>query len=144
MSSLDPSRSLSVLVVDDELYLREELAVALEMEGFVVNSVGSYDDAHQALLSAWEPNGPRLDVVTVDLGLGGENGLQVIEDVASLWPKGNGPIVICLTGNYQVSTIKLAMGLGAVGYLTKPCSLKSITEKIFECLAERGLCDSVE
>ena len=80
----------------------------------------------------------------MDLGLGGENGLQLIEDVEWLWPQGDGPIVICLTGNYQDSTVKLAIGLGAAGYLRKPCSIQDITEKIFECLTERGLCDGVE
>jgi CheY-like chemotaxis protein len=78
-----------------------------------------------------------LDAVIVDIRLGGVSGLLLMDDIEALWPTRKGPVVVYLSGIHAVDVRQAALAQGAVGYLTKPSSIKDITRCILDGLNDR-------
>src|SRR5690625_7127162 len=64
-----------------------------------------------------------LDYALLDLKVGRESSLEFIAEIKQTHP--NAPIVL-ITGYGSIATAVQAMKLGAVNYLTKPCSVEQI------------------
>lgn len=106
-----------LLLVDDDEIFRAVLARALERRGFQVQAA---DSPAQALpLARQYP--PRYAVV--DLRLGDESGLGLIETLHALNPQTR---IVMLTGYASIATAVEAIKLGAVHYLTKPADPEEI------------------
>jgi DNA-binding NtrC family response regulator len=74
------AKRLNILLVDDDLSVRQSLTHALTSENFhVVPVAGSQD----AIRSAGET---PIDVVLLDLNLGDESGWDTYEQLRRLWP----------------------------------------------------------
>jgi DNA-binding response OmpR family regulator len=128
---------LRVLIVDDEPEVRDQLASGLEFIGFSVCSAANYQEARDILLKAKASDQFGFDAVCLDLRIGALSGLRLLEDVKSLWPVAERPVVICVTGDYSGETLKGALESGASGYLTKPYVFKALVQAIQEALARR-------
>ena len=107
----------SVLVVDDDDSLREQLARAFAARGFAVRSAATAEAAIE--LAADES--PELAVV--DLRIGADNGLALVRDLLRV---DDTTRVIVLTGYGSIATAVKAMRLGAVDYLNKPADLDDL------------------
>lgn len=70
----------SILVLDDDIYVRESLLISLEDEGFEVFGAESSEHA----LIFLEDN--QIDMVIVDLRLPGMNGTEFINSASVKWP----------------------------------------------------------
>lgn len=103
--------SNGLLLVDDDAVFREVLARALERRGFAVSSAGDPKTALEAGRQF------ALDFAVVDLCLGSESGLALIEHLLALNPSMR---IVVLTGYASVATAVEAIKLGAKHYLTKP------------------------
>lgn len=101
----------SVLIVDDESYVRDSLATVLERHGFEVRTAESGDRA----LAEHELEG--LDVLVTDLKMPGMDGSELLAEVVEREP--NLPVVV-LTGHGTVSSAVECMRAGAAEYLLKP------------------------
>lgn len=101
-----------VLIVDDSPVLRIMLSEMLKTLGHTV--VGEADSAAGGL-KAFRDKKP--DVVTLDVSLPDENGLQVLEKLRKIDPSAK---VIIVTGNDQKAVEDKAMSLRALGVLHKP------------------------
>ena len=101
----------SVLIVDDESYVRDSLATVLERHGFDVRTAESGDRA----LAEHELEG--LDVLVTDLKMPGMDGSELLTEVVEREP--NLPVVV-LTGHGTVSSAVECMRAGAAEYLLKP------------------------
>ncbi len=99
-----------ILIVDDEAGVRESLRMVLK-EAYDSVAVASGADALEALAS-----GP-FDVVLLDIVMPGMDGLELLEEVRSRYPR---VPVIMLTATKTVKTAVGAMKLGAFDYVTKP------------------------
>lgn len=108
---------LQVLVVDDDVRLRERLGRALVERGFVVHATA--DHAGAMTVAA----GHRLDRAIVDLRMPGPHGLAVVKDLLAVQPHVE---VVVVTGYGSIATAVEAMRLGARDYLTKPCHADQI------------------
>ncbi|WP_419782025.1 response regulator [Maridesulfovibrio sp.] len=73
--------SHSILVLDDDVHVRESLAIGLEDEDFDVYEAGSSEEALSFL------NGQKVDLVVVDLRLPGMNGTDFINEARQRWPE---------------------------------------------------------
>jgi len=104
-------REATVLLVEDEEYIRENLSEILEMNGFKVTTAAN----GEAGLDAMKAN--PSDIVLTDLKLPGISGIDVVSAVKSMSP--NTPCII-LTGYASVETAVEAMRVGAFTYLKKP------------------------
>jgi DNA-binding NarL/FixJ family response regulator len=121
----DPIR---ILLVDDHAIIREGLRDLIRSRPgmVVVGDAGTRAEALAAALSQ------RPDVVVLDLDLGGESGLDVLEDLQESVPAAS---VIILTGGRDVEQRDRAMELGAKGVVLKEkgaTELLSAIEKVHD------------
>lgn len=102
---------MRVAVIEDDVYLRDELIQTLQKKGYEVWGVTSFANAGQALLEE-EP-----DLVILDVNLPGKSGYELCK-----WLKARAsfPILI-LTARDTLSDELTALDLGADDFLTKPC-----------------------
>ena len=119
------SRS-KILIVDDELIMRESLAGWLERDGHDVEKTGSGEACLELLKHT------RFDILLLDIKMDGMSGLDVLKHV-----KENDPdvSVVMITAYGSISTAIEAMKNGAFDYLLKPFDpeeLGILIEKIIE------------
>jgi DNA-binding NtrC family response regulator len=101
----------TILLVEDEEYIRESLKEILEMNGYKVTTAHNGESGIEAAAKA------NFDILITDLKLPGTDGIGVIRAV-----KSNSPDTTCivLTGYASVETAVEAMRVGAFTYLKKP------------------------
>ena len=104
-----------IVVVDDELSMREFLAILLRQEGYQVRAVASAEEALSAVETEW----PRL--VLTDLNLPGDDGIDLLKSLkarAATLQKDVSVVVVTAYGTTE-SAIE-AMRMGASDYVLKP------------------------
>lgn len=102
---------MRLLLVEDDIALRDGLQQALTVQGFTVNAVGT---GQQALAVA---RAGDCDSVILDLGLPDMDGLVVLKQLRQKWPKM--PVLI-LTARDELDDRIKGLDLGADDYLVKP------------------------
>ena len=100
-----------LLLVDDDVVLRERLANALRARGFEVRTAGGYDEA-VALASYRAP-----DYAVVDLRMPGRSGLELVQ---ALHEEDSGTRILVLSGYGSISTAVEAVRVGALNFVPKP------------------------
>jgi two-component system, NtrC family, response regulator AlgB len=123
------SRSLNILLVDDEANIRKTLSFCLEADGHKTISVGNFADA------VTEASRRSFDVAFVDLRLGTDSGLDLIPLLLGTtpWLK-----VIVITAYASIDTAVEAMRRGAADYIPKPftpAQVRLVVQKVFETLS---------
>ena len=123
----------TVLVVEDEIEIARVVRDYLDNAGFEVIVVG---DGGSAIASV---RGSRPDLLVLDLGLPGRDGLDVAREIRR-WS--NTPIVM-LTARGDETDRVVGLELGADDYVVKPFSPKELVARIRAVLrrtraAERG------
>lgn len=111
---------MKVLVVDDEPQIRRALVLNLGVRGHDVVEADSGEGA-LAMAAAERP-----DVVLLDLGLVGMDGLMVIEALRG-WS--NVPIIVLTARDDERSKV-FALDLGADDYVTKPFGMAELLARI--------------
>ncbi len=118
--SAQPGPGPRVLVVDDDARLRKTLELNLRARGYVADLAGTGEAALQ-LAASHHP-----DLVILDLGLPGMDGLDVITGI-----RGWSPVPIIVLSGREVETTKVkALDLGADDYLTKPFGMDELFARI--------------
>src|SRR3954447_9811159 len=102
---------MRILIVDDEPNIRRTLRVALEASGHAVKEVAAGAEALRAAESA------PFDAALVDLRLGQESGLDLLEPLLAQLPR---LAVVLITAHTSIDTAVEAMRRGAFDYLAKP------------------------
>ncbi len=100
-----------ILVVDDELIMRESLARWLERDGHAVETAASGEEALARCRAA------RYEILLLDIKLEGMSGLEVLRRVKEDDPDA---AVIMITAYGSIPTAIEAMKHGAADYLLKP------------------------
>jgi heterodisulfide reductase subunit A len=116
-------RKFRILVVDDELVVRDSLKEWLEEDGFTVAMAGSGADA----LAALEAGAYHL--MLLDIKMPGMDGVEVLERAKALCP---GLTVIMMTAYATVETAVEAMKIGALDYLVKPFEVDGLIPKVMQ------------
>ncbi len=114
-----------VLLVDDEVDLTDSTKTLLEHRGYDVTSVNSGDSAIRAL------GQERYDVMVLDLKMPGMDGISTLKEIKKL---NFYTQILVLTGHGAINTALEAMELGAYDYLTKPCDIDELTEKLEDAM----------
>ncbi|MGE0699263.1 MAG: response regulator [Hyphomicrobiaceae bacterium] len=110
----------TILVVDDEAPVRQLLRDCFELEGYRVEEASDARGAMQQL----EGHPPQL--VTLDLNLGGDNGLELARQIRA---RCNVPIVM-ITGKGDTIDRVVGLELGADDYITKPFHLREVLARV--------------
>ncbi|PAV27383.1 sigma-54-dependent Fis family transcriptional regulator [Tamilnaduibacter salinus] len=125
----------TVLIVEDDLELREALVTTLELDRFRVREA---DSAEQALERLAE--GP-VDMVVSDVNMPGKSGHELLADVQRLYP---GLPVMLITAYGQISQAVEAMQAGAIDYLVKPFEPGTLVETVSQVVGGEGRSSSSE
>ncbi len=102
--------SRTILLVDDDALMRRSLAFHLEQAGYQVHTAANAEDA-----ILFVRNSPP-DLVMLDIGLPGIDGLDALREIKS---QRNLPVIF-LTGRRRELDEVLGLELGADDYITKP------------------------
>jgi len=100
----------SIYIVDDEETIREGITMALEAD-YRVEAFSTAETAIDAM-----KNDPP-DLVLLDIGLPGMNGIEALRTIKNLYPD---ILVVMITAYEDVNTVISAMKLGAYDYVVKP------------------------
>jgi len=126
---MQPSvENATVLVVDDDEVFARVIARELGRRGFEARWVGS----GEAAIHAVEESPP--DAVLLDLRLGDQDGLTVLEALRARAPSSE---VLILTGHGTIDTAIEAMKQGAADYVQKPCPVEELVVRIRKALSRR-------
>jgi putative two-component system response regulator len=100
-----------ILVVDDDSQVRHTLVRILQMHDHECIDAPSVDDARDALAD------PACELVLCDMMMPGESGYDLLREVRAQRPE---LPVVMVSGVADLGLAKLALELGALGYVTKP------------------------
>jgi len=110
-----------ILLVDDEVVFTGNMSKLLTTRGYRVTAVNSGDNAIHALEEE------DFDVVVLDLKMPGMDGITTLQEIKKL---GLFTETLILTGHGSIDTALEAIKLGAYDYLTKPCEIDELVDKI--------------
>ena len=120
-----------VLIVDDEAALVRSLSYALSGEGMVPRAVYSGEAALELLADSKI----EVDIVLLDLGLPGIDGIATLEGLRKLRP--DLPVIMISAHGDTRAAVQAVKG-GATDYLTKPFELDDLLETIGAALERPG------
>ncbi|MBI9076857.1 MAG: sigma-54-dependent Fis family transcriptional regulator [Desulfatibacillum sp.] len=119
-----------ILIVDDELGMREFLSLMLERDGYHVTCAGGGREALSLLKDQ------SYDLLLCDIRLGDISGLEVLRMAMGLSPK---PVVIMISAFSSTETAVKAMNEGAFDYIPKPFDNDELRETIANALERKTL-----
>jgi len=121
----------NILVVDDELGIRDLLSEILNDEGHTVELAENASQARAARLHA------RPDLVLLDIWMPDTDGVSLLKEWAS-----SGLLtmpVVMMSGHATIDTAVEATRIGAMAFLEKPITLQKLLKAV-----EQGLARTVE
>ncbi len=114
----------TVFIVDDEEMIREGIALALKKD----YQIQAFESAEMAI-KAIKRESP--DLVLLDIGLGGMNGVEALKKIKEL----NSEILVIMVTAYEdVDTVVSSMKLGAYDYAVKPVHIETLLKSINNAL----------
>jgi DNA-binding response OmpR family regulator len=128
-----PSAVPTIAVVEDDEDIRSNVCRFLGKSGFRVWGVESAEDFYVTLLRE------RADLVLVDLGLPGEDGLSLVRRLAA-----QGIAVVVLTARGDLSSRITGLESGALQYFVKPTDLNELVAGIRSLLRRAGPSSAAE
>ena len=111
----------SILIVDDEISIRESLTGILQDEGFTPISVDSGEKALEKIIE------DRPDLILLDIWMPGMDGLETLTKIRNSFPD---QLVVMMSGHGSIETAVKSTKLGAYDFIEKPLSL----EKVLLCI----------
>jgi two-component system response regulator AtoC len=121
-----------ILVVDDELFVRELLLEFLSSQGYEVSLADSGEKAVKLIEN--EP----ADVALVDLKMPGIDGIETLRQIGRTAPD---TVTIVMTGYPTIESSIEALRCGASDYVVKPFKLNDLNSSIVKALREHKLKD---
>lgn len=119
-----------ILVLDDEVNIRNALVTLLTKQGYGVRGVGTGEEALEALAQE------QAELVLTDLRMPGMGGLEFIRRLKTSWPDTE---VVVMTAYGSIDTAVEAMRSGAYDYLTKPIDRERLPLVVTKALERRAL-----
>ncbi|MDD3474155.1 MAG: sigma-54 dependent transcriptional regulator [Syntrophaceae bacterium] len=113
--------SQRVLIIDDEISIRETLKMFLQEKGLKVLEAGSGREAYRKFLDKRPP------LVILDIRLPDISGLELLKKIVA---QGNDTKVIMITAYHDMETTIEAMRHGAFDYIHKPLDVDKLDEAI--------------
>ncbi len=119
---------MRVLIAEDDKSMRMLLMETLRLLG--VETIVETSNGHDALLAfRTQP----FDLVITDWRMPSMNGLELVEHIRIL--NSTVPVVMCTVVD-ELNRELQAMASGVTAYLTKPCPISEMRQKLEQVLAE--------
>ena len=120
--------AIQLLLVDDEERFLTTTKILLEKRGLNTFTATNGLDA----LNFMDTH--RFDVVILDVKMPGLDGIEVLREIKKKHPLVE---VIMLTGHATIESAIEGLKLGAFEYITKPCDMLDLVEKVNEACAKK-------
>ena len=104
-------KAITILIMDAEKNSCEEMQEFLQREGFIVVPANSAEEGKLVLQRM------QVDILILDLWLPDANGLELLKEYKSFYPKLE---VIIISGYGDMDAVIQAMRLNALDFLKKP------------------------
>ncbi len=121
------TRQGTVLVVDDEAYVRESLSLVLSRKGYTIRTASFAKDALKSDML------DGLDVVITDLKMPGMSGLDLLKQMKERKPE---LPVIVLTAFGSVPSAVECIKAGAFEFMEKPAEMDELLQLLERALSE--------
>ncbi|MGA9529804.1 MAG: sigma-54 dependent transcriptional regulator [Terriglobales bacterium] len=123
-----PQSAGRILIIDDELEIRESLETLLEFEGYTVSVAGT---GREGLAQIDEHS---FDVVLLDLALPDKNGMDVLAEIREQHPE---QPIIMITAYGTVENAVSAMQSGATNFIQKPWDNEKLLADVRSAVARQ-------
>jgi CheY-like chemotaxis protein len=120
-----------ILIVEDDIFLRQAFRIMLEDAGYVVGEAGSGAETIESVKL------DRPDLILLDLGLPDRSGLDVARELKDD-PETSEIVIVALTGSVGAAEKRACIEAGCKTYFAKPMSPKELLRRLPELL-ERPL-----
>jgi DNA-binding NtrC family response regulator len=127
-SANDASSPGAILIIDDEMAIRESLQTLLEMEDYVVDSAETGEEGLNKISE--QP----YDLILLDFALPDRNGLEILRDLRDRDPS---LAVILITAYGTVENAVLAMQGGAANFIQKPWDNEKLLADVRAAIGRR-------
>jgi CheY-like chemotaxis protein len=122
-----PDTGMYLLIVEDEIFLREAFRLMLEDSGYHVLEAGTGADA-LAIAEQYPP-----DLVLLDLGLPDCHGLDIARKLKTT-PRTAHTIIVALTGRVGSAEKRASLEAGCTAHFAKPVSPKELLRRLPDLL----------
>jgi len=112
---------MKILIIEDELSLRQTMIRSLEKERYLVESAFTYQEA------LFKISDYDYDCIILDIMLPGGSGLSILEELKTLHKKDS---VIIVSAKDSLEDKIKGLNLGADDYLTKPFHLAELNARV--------------
>lgn len=113
--AIEPSQGGKILVIDDEVHVREAVNDILELDGYEVLSAASGQEG----IALYQKEKERIQLVLLDLSMPGMDGMATFQELQALNPQ----IRVLLSSGYsEQEATEQFMDKGLAGFLQKPYS----------------------
>ncbi len=119
-----------ILLVDDEVILRENIALILRQEGYEVVEASNGEEAFEKYLN------DKFDILISDIEMPKMKGIELLEKISRIDPH---LISIFITAYGSLETAIAALRLGASDYILKPIDFDELILKVKRLLEFRQL-----
>ncbi|PCJ62897.1 MAG: two-component system response regulator CreB [Planctomycetota bacterium] len=113
-------QTISILAVEDEPSICDNIIYAVEREGFQISCVSTGQEALEILKTQ------TISLVVLDVGLPDMNGFEICKEIRQ---KSNIPIIFLTARNDEIDKI-LGLEIGGDDYMTKPFSPRELVARI--------------
>ncbi|WP_299932579.1 sigma-54 dependent transcriptional regulator [uncultured Pelagimonas sp.] len=121
---------MRVLLVDDDIEVRDALSQTLELADISAFTAGSFLEAKDHINSDFE------GVIVSDIRMPGRDGFHLLDHANGQDP--DLPVIL-LTGEGDIPMAVRAMSMGAYGFLEKPCSSKDLIAVVQRAIHTRNM-----
>ncbi|HMF77747.1 MAG TPA: sigma-54 dependent transcriptional regulator [Bryobacteraceae bacterium] len=127
-----PVSGPKVLIVDDEVNIRQSLRGVLSDENYQCTAVNSGENCLEALARE------SFEAVLLDIWLPGIDGLATLSRIQEL-PVGTRPAVIMISGHGNIETAVKATKLGAFDFVEKPLTIEKVSVVLKNAVQQRRM-----
>ena len=123
------TKEISILIVDDEIDIREILQFNLENEGYQIDLADSAEEAMKKLR-------PDHQLILLDVMMGGVSGFKMADQLRKT---GNEVPIIFLTARDTENDMLTGFSIGGDDYIAKPFSIKEVIARVKSVLKRSEL-----
>ncbi len=116
-----------ILVIDDDVALRELMALTLSKEGYDVTAAGGANEARSFI------NHSTFDLIVSDIYLGDGTAIELLEEIQHSGPE---TAVILVTAQGTIETATAAREAGVFDYLAKPFHVDQLVDCVTAALGK--------
>jgi DNA-binding response OmpR family regulator len=116
-----------ILIIEDDKYVRENICIILEEEGFLVKS------AENGIIGIELADHYPFDLILCDVLMPHMDGFEVLSHIRKNKKTSNVPFIF-LTAKVENESLSKAFSMGATNYLLKPFQINDLLDSILNIL----------